>query len=502
MQITQRLRSLRSRPQRVRRTPRSRPPTDWRTAAAAYLADPHRFWGPDAPRHADKVEAKKRALRERDGLDDRDIVDAVVSMAAKRRRQRPPPVYVTGLGGSGSHWVAGMLNDLRGLVAAGEVYLPTALLEHVRALPAADQACVVDALHLLHGWPRAADVWASSVVNCAAGVGRLRRCKAWDPDAVAIHLVRDPRDQVLSVTFRKRGFRRYEDPGASDAEYLRRMARRNLASYERSLAVADLIDIRCRYEDLCAQPRPLLRQVQQALGHPVDEAAIDRAAAAHDATAIRAAGGAGGSNLDAGGRARGWRESTDPAQQRTLHMYLADVVDGLGYPLSDCMGTPLPDHSLPARTLRFAGGAPGLLAQRVDGAWRRLDDGGGGQRAGDGGGVAAGHHGVAVAAGAPVLLRIGRHHGDLSGLARCGRDDVQALCLAANDRAGDTVLANLAHMTGLRTLDLARTAVTDVGLAHLHGMHDLQQLHLAGTATTPAGRARLAARLPALTIWV
>jgi hypothetical protein len=104
------------------------------------------------------------------------------------------------------------------------------LLKQLSDLDVDAQACAIDAIHVLQGWPRAADVWASSIVNCAAGVQKLRLCKRWDPGAIGIHLVRDPREQVLSVTFRKTGFRRYEETDASDTEYLQRMAQRNAAS--------------------------------------------------------------------------------------------------------------------------------------------------------------------------------------------------------------------------------------------------------------------------------
>jgi hypothetical protein len=470
---------------------RKRHQQDWRTVVTAYLTSPHDFWGAEAPRHADKIETKKRALRQRDGLDDGEIVDAVVSMASKRRHERPAPVYITGLGGSGSHWLSGMLNDLGGLVATGEVYFPPRLLEQLQDLDHADQACAVDAIHLIHGWPRTADVWAAGIVNCAAGVQKLRLYKRWDRHAVGLYLVRDPRDQVLSVTFRKAGFRNYEDADASDADYLRRMAERNVASFRQSLEVADLIDIRCRYEDLRADPRPVLRSVLEALGRAVDEATVERSATMHDAATIRAGEGTKITNLDEGGRAQTW-EQTDPGQQRTLHAHLADVIHGLGYPPGDCMGTPLPEHALPARTLRFPNGPPGPLYARVDGTWTHLEAAGAG---------------FEVPAGTPALLRIGgeggrQAAGDLSALEHCGGDDIQALCVAGNADVDDDALARLSGLTGLRTLDLARTSVTDAGLKHLEPLDGLQQLQLAESTTTAEGRARLSARLSQLTIWI
>jgi hypothetical protein len=453
----------------------------WTDAVAAYLARPHDLWGPQAPRHADKLEAKKQAIHKRDGLRDDEIVDAVLSMAAARRTGRPAGVYVTGLGGSGSHWLSGMLNDLGGLVAAGEVYFPRPLLEQLRDFDDADQACAIDAIHILHAWPRCADVAAAGIVNCAAGVSKLPSYKRWDARSVCVYLMRDPRDQVLSVTFRKANFRRYEDPDATDDEYLQRMARRNVASYREYLAVADRVDVACRYEDLRSDARPALRRIVQALGREIDEQRVDQVAVDHNAETIRAGKGAKISNLDGGGRARPWQE-TDTAQMRVLHTHLADVIHGLGYPPGDCMGSLPPARGVPARTL---GG--GLLYQHVDGVWKRLDTAQGA---------------VTVPAGTPVLLRIGSDDpGDLRALGSYGSDDVHVLCAAGNAGVDDQAMGHIRGLTGLRTLDLAGTGVTNAGLQDLAALAQLQQVNLTDTPTTAEGRDRLTARLPGLTIW-
>ncbi len=454
--------------------------------ATAYLTAPLAYWGPDAPRHADKLERRKQAIRDRDGLGDQAIVSEVLRMAARRRAQRPAPVFVAGLGGSGSHWLAGMLEDATDLVAAGEVYLPRALLDELDGLSDADQACVIDAVHLMHGWPRSAGAWALGLINNAAGVGMLPRYLRWFPDATVVHLRRDPRDQVLSVTFRKPEFRRYVAASASDDQYLQRMIRRNAAAYRAYLAARELVDVTCRYEDLLDDPRPALHAVLAALRHDIDEQRVELAIERHDADAIRAGRSTVTSNLHGGGAAPSWRDLRDRARQRVLHAGLADVIHGFGYPPGDCMGSHLPDGDLPDRSLAFPAGQPGLLYERRDGTWRRWD---------------TDRSRVHLTAGTAVLLRIGTEDADLRGLRDLAAGDVQALCLAGNTRLGDEAVAHVSGMTGLQTLDLADTAVTDGGLAQLARLRGLQQINLAGTATTARGRADLAARLPQVTIW-
>ncbi|MCH7958813.1 MAG: tetratricopeptide repeat protein [Candidatus Hydrogenedentes bacterium] len=64
----------------------------------------------------------------------------------------------------------------------------------------------------------------------------------------------------------------------------------------------------------------------------------------------------------------------------------------------------------------------------------------------------------------------------------------------------DDGLVNLAALTSLNRLDLARTGVTDAGLEHLRATRTLGWLSLEGTETTEAGRENLRARLPDLRI--
>ncbi|MHC4445656.1 MAG: leucine-rich repeat domain-containing protein, partial [Planctomycetota bacterium] len=55
----------------------------------------------------------------------------------------------------------------------------------------------------------------------------------------------------------------------------------------------------------------------------------------------------------------------------------------------------------------------------------------------------------------------------------------------------DTDLAKLSGSTGLRTLSLNGTQLTDAGMVHLGKLHDLQRLEIYGSNITDAGLAHL-----------
>ena len=439
----------------------------WPDAVAAYMSAPRTYWSAELSRHAERVEISTRAVGERDGLREADIIDAVVSMARKRRIGRPAGVHVTGMPGSGTDQTARMLDGVRGLVDVGEVGMPDRLLEELRSYSDADQACAVDALSILHGWPDNPGVWAAGIVSRADDVHRMPLYKRWYPGSVGVHVVRDPRNQVRAAAVDDQ---RGPEGRTSEGEDLRRLMHDTVTSFRDYRAVANAVDVLCRYEDLQTDADAVVGRVVRLLPRRVGARLNDRAVQTpaeifqHPAPLPE-----------------------DPALQRVLHSYLVDVVRGLGYPPGDCMGTHLPGGELPARQLRFRGAAPGPLYQRQKGTWVALEASGGS---------------VDVPAGAPVLLRIGTSDpGGLAAVEGCDADDLQAVCLASNDTIDDNALRSLRGLRGLQTLDLARTRVTDEGLSQLHTLTGLQQLHLADTQTTASGRARLAKRLPQLMMW-
>ncbi|MBN1607200.1 MAG: sulfotransferase [Polyangiaceae bacterium] len=224
----------------------------WQECFCRYAMDPHGFW--DTARQADKlVEARTRLSRWR-GCDARQAVEDVVSLAQRRIGSCRPPVYIVGLGGSGTHWLAALLAELPGFATTREVYFPEKLVRDIDCLHPHERARVVDCVHLLHAtaWRRRRPTNESMVNNAR---GDPERYREWTPDSTIVYLHRDPRDQVMSVTFRKQEYRAYVAPDADNEEYLQRNVRQNIHVFRRYKRLSRLIDHSIRYETLVADPQ-------------------------------------------------------------------------------------------------------------------------------------------------------------------------------------------------------------------------------------------------------
>jgi Leucine-rich repeat (LRR) protein len=87
---------------------------------------------------------------------------------------------------------------------------------------------------------------------------------------------------------------------------------------------------------------------------------------------------------------------------------------------------------------------------------------------------------VSVPAGKAVRLDLSRENKDLLPLAALEPNDLQVLCCESVE-LGDDELRHLAHLTGLREIDLAGATIHGTGLKHFAGLRRLKRLWLNGT---------------------
>lgn len=465
----------------------------------AFAEDPEYYWEQQggAERQSQKLRAFLRGKAKALGMDTRIVLSQVESVASARAVERPPPIYVMGIGGSGSHWLASMLSELVASLNVGEVHIPAGLVRAMTSLSADEQGFLVDCVHLLHARGDLSEptdaVLKARVVNAADGVIHPG-FRAWDPQCCVIHLLRDPRDRTMSVTFRKPGFRKAQYPDLSDEEYLVRQARsaaQNFAAWQSAPLAPDLL---CRYEELRASTVDVLKRIVAIVDEPADPDRLAQVSREHDASLIRS--GATPSKANLFPRASsGWREETDQRQRALLHSLLTEVVTRAEYPADDCLGLPLElEMPAPPKGKRLhlpEGGKLGAMFAREPGP----------------GGTAWAFHSeargpVVIPEGSHVKLRVHETAGAaaIASLGRLALDELDSLCLSGNRDVNDELLgAVLPSLGGLQELDLSHTSATDAALPALARLPRLRGVNLLGIGS-PQGAESLRQALPELKV--
>jgi hypothetical protein len=437
-------------------------------------------------RHLDEIE-------EHFGLDCEEALDQVVTFGLSRVTDRPATVYVTGRGGSGSHWLAEMLGDLGPFADAGEVTMPAPLSRELVPWPVQEQSLFIDCLHVLHAWPGRPyadqpgrpheDIARLHVVN-SNGDSKPVRAKLTEPGCVFVHLIRDPRDQVMSYAYRKPGPReRY--PVAASEDFVRLMLIFNRLSLVKILGGPVGPDLIVRYEDLRAGAAPALREIAARAGEELDDSAFEDVAFRHSAEARRR-GMAPMGNLSAQ-PSTGWRQLASPSEKLLMHSGLAEVVDTLGYQPDDCRGGPL--EFSPVASAHEVTLPDGVVLGEIH---VRSDPDGDWERAGHAAGT------FTIPAGKMVRLRVpgGWTTGGERLVELLPAGCLSSLCLAGNAEVTDEFVSKLAGWTELIELDLARTPVTDACVEWVAQIGRLAHVSVAGTGVSAAGQERLRTALP------
>ena len=445
-----------------------------------YVTNPDDYWdverGSGQHRQARKLLANLRAKASALGVERAEMVSQIITIGQQRAEKRPPPMYVMGLGGSGSHWLSSMISELVPALRVGEVYFPRRLLNRMEPLSPEEQGFFSDCLHLLHvhGSSPTGDSAAllrARMINAAAGVIHPR-LKEWDPRCFVIYLLRDPRDRVMSIVFRKGAYRQAEFPDFTDEQYLIKAARTtadNFQAWRRSEIPADFT---CRYEELRSSTLAVLDAIAGNLGEPVSNTRLAHIAREHDESLVRRGIVSRRSNLSAT-KPSGWRHEASERQRALLHSFLAEVITAAEYPPDDCLGRPVAMGPRGERRLRFpTEHAVGSLftrgADEPQDAWVGLRE-------------ARGE--VTVPGGHAVKLRVGESTSTeiLASLTALPADGLDSLCLAGNRHVDDEFLGTLlSGLGGLQELDISHTAVTGPAPPPIDGLAGLQGVSALG----------------------
>lgn len=446
---------------------------DWKQRLAGYFRNPVAAWGNPKERQVIKLQSVLARASQQHGLAVEPLIETLIDAVEMRDPAQQQPVYLVNLGGCGSHWLSRMMAQSSNLTDAGEVYLPAPWYESMPALPTNIAARLLDGIELAHGLlydGTPGKFTSARMINSAHGCEKIAFYRQLRPRACVIHLIRDPRDRTMSVSFRKDEFRRYENTGLDDFDYFMSKAQRSLAGWAHYTRLSDKADVEVRYEDLRKDCAGRLQHLLATIGLPAPPGLVKAVAYRNSPQFLRSPQGRklDRGNLDQGGIARSWRD-LPPDFTRALHSVVAPAVLGQRYRLCDCFPglelQALPKtEGLAAALAKFdsSGTSDALVDLRHDGSdhWQPI------ARVENTDGV--------------LRLRIRPRKITISEASlECLRPWITDFCAAGIKAFGNAELNAIGQLPSLQALDLARTGIASPPV--LTAFPALRALNLSGT---------------------
>lgn len=426
--------------------------TDWKEWISSYFSQPGDLWGNPKERQVVKLESVLTIAREGHGLDREAFVSKLLEAVEAREPSTTRPIYLVNLGGCGSHWVSRMMAQSAGLSDAGEVYIPPAQYAELLKRDPETAARIMDAIEVAHGLLYGlapADMRHARMINSAHGCEKIAFYRALPRSAKVIHLIRDPRDRTMSVSFRKEEFRAYEATGLDDFNYMMSKARRTQSDWHRYVALTDKADVQVRYEQFRKEGARALQDMLAAIGVPVSAEAAAEVSHRNSPEFLRQNGSSRHErgNLDQGGVATSWRD-TEPRFQRAMHALMARTIQEQGYALCDCFpGENFdPPHEDTGALMQAVAGLAQEDAVRYEfkapgaaGRWTAVGS-------------------AAIPPGSRLRLRLSSLPLRIPG-GDAMRSWITDLCVAGLTKLDDKALARIGPLPRLRGIDIASTAV-------------------------------------------
>lgn len=239
-----------------------------------YVENPSVFWPETHLRNVRKIRRFLDEGSKKRGESKEKYVDSLLRLAYLRAGFAPNHIYLVNAGSSGSHWIEAMLGLLPGFHNGGEVYFPAKIKKDLGSIDGDDAGLFLDAVYLLHSGGIYKDSLYCALSN-SAHLSNHGQVSAYSKKKVAVLLLRNPVDIVMSRTFRKDEYKNDVAFKLDDREYLEKNCS-YLEGFYKGLDVKSF-DRVIKYEEFVRDPMKNLQDLAGLLELDVKETDLEEA---------------------------------------------------------------------------------------------------------------------------------------------------------------------------------------------------------------------------------
>lgn len=301
-----------------------------------YIQKPESFWQGPMLRHAVKIHETRKSFHKHGIKQPHDLAELLITEVRKIQDVRHAPFFIMGAGGSGSTWLGRLIGDLPGYQYGREIYIPPGLAYLYRKLKTPQMSEAIWAIMLLHscGYSDNPMNFDHEFVNSARSLNNFDIFHTIWPKGKFIFLARDPRDQILSVTYRKLEYRKAIAPDKNDMDYLLMNAKKYIKTYR-------LYKSHCKkypgciymikYEDLKKDTFGELARLIDSYKIKTSNEEIAQSVYNNDAENMRAGKIKKRGNLDEGGMSQNWRIALTEKEGDKIFPIVQEALSELNY---------------------------------------------------------------------------------------------------------------------------------------------------------------------------